>query len=224
MKKRSAGNKSQPNKQPIPPNATSASQNSYKDNTKGQNSGTPFVQVATIFLSVLAFAAVSYQGYVARDTEKRQLRAYIGVVPGDVVEFLAGKQVIKLLRKNYGATPAYEVGFSTINATIGLLTDPLTPNGGCQYLEPQKTIDGYSSLFTMFPGVEMKYELTLNNIFNEDQINAVKAGHAFFIYHGTVCYKDAFDVTHYTNYCFYYTGNDMVAKNAEWCVVHNNSD
>jgi hypothetical protein len=58
----------------------------------------------------------------AKDTEQRQLRAYVGIIPGDVENFGEDTFEIKLIRKNYGQTPAYDVGFSQV------YVDVLPPN------------------------------------------------------------------------------------------------
>jgi hypothetical protein len=48
---------------------------------------------------------------VSRDTERGQLRAYVGTIPGDVEKFGdAENQRFTLTVKNFGDTPAYDVG------------------------------------------------------------------------------------------------------------------
>ena len=40
----------------------------------------------------------------------------------------------------------------------------------------------------------------------------------------TVCSRDAFGASHFTNYCWMYKGTSMTAKDAEGCLGHNDSD
>jgi hypothetical protein len=55
--------------------------------------------------------AASRQASIAEDTEKRQLRAYVGTVPGDIENFGdMAKQRFVLTVRNFGETPAYNVG------------------------------------------------------------------------------------------------------------------
>ncbi len=66
----------------------------------------------------MAAAFSWYQGWVARDTEKRQLRAYIGVIP-PVDNQVANafippvKPLIRLTPRNFGLTPAYNATHKT---------------------------------------------------------------------------------------------------------------
>ena len=67
--------------------------------------------------------------------------------------------------------------------------------------------------------------LTLTNNFPTPQLDMVRndSGMILIIY-GTLCYRDAWARSHYTNYCFIYKGRSMSAKDADWCLTHNDSD
>jgi hypothetical protein len=164
------------------------------------------------------------------DQEKRQLRAYIGVALGDVEDFgEVGKQRVHLVRKNFGLTPAYDVGFSAVGSFV-VATDVLATGatfdikmGGIDCAEPNA-----AGLVTMFPSAELP--LTIGTIGNQSpvatakDIENVKSGKAAFVYFGSVCYHDAFAVPHFTHYCYLYTGTSMTSKDAEPCLKFNDAN
>lgn len=170
---------------------------------------------------------------VMGDTERRQLRAYVGMAPGDVEDFgVEGKQRIRFVRKNYGSTPAYNVGYSKIGLGIihpGQSID--TGQEGCA----QPLINRQ---LTLFPTVELPWTVVigknenvkpgsaevLTGVFSREQIQLVKSGDMQFVYWGTVCYHDAFGAPHFTNYCWIYKGQSMTTKDADACLQHNDSD
>lgn len=175
-----------------------------------------------LIASLVQIGKSSDQIDIARDTEQRQLRAYVGVIPGDVESFgVAGEQKFKILRKNYGTTPAYDVGFSVVGEGV---FDPtqFNPNGaaGIQGCSKPPGI----GLITMFPGTELPFAVTLPTKYPSDQIDKVRLGKWFFAYWGNICYKDSWDRSHFTDYCWTYKGADMSAKTAEGCLTHNNSN
>jgi hypothetical protein len=196
-----------------------------KNTSNDKNSWIERLGVAFIGLGFLATAAAAainaWQASVSRDTEERQLRAYVGVVPGAVENFgEPTKLVIRMSRKNYGATPAYEVGFSSTNVIISPLNAVL-PDVATPCVSPN-----YSGLVTMFPGTELP--LTTNVVgadkISVNDINSVKIGAAALYFWGDVCYKDTFGKPHYTKYCWIYKGESMAAKDADECLQHNDSN
>jgi hypothetical protein len=128
-----------------------------------------------------------------QDTEHRQLRAYVGMAPGDVEDFgVAGKQRIKFVRKNYGGTPAYNVGFSQIGLSIVKYGEAInTGDTGCG----NPVVAGQ---ITMFPTVELPWNVIIGKntdvdpasakklaAFTPEQIQLVKSGDLIFVYWGT---------------------------------------
>lgn len=70
---------------------------------------------------------------VVRDQEQRQLRAYVGVIPGDVESFDDNLKMKYNYRiKNYGATPAYHIYSSHQDGDIMLETSYPKTMGGCE--------------------------------------------------------------------------------------------
>jgi hypothetical protein len=154
--------------------------------------------------------------------------------PGDIEDFgISGKQRIKFIRKNYGATPAYEVGFSKIGLSIISEGEPI--DTGASDCGTPPAITGQ---ITMFPTVELPWNVIigkspditpqsvakLGGLFTPEQVQLVKSGDRRFVYWGTVCYQDTFKALHFTNYCWMYKGSSMTARDADACLTHNDSN
>jgi hypothetical protein len=84
----------------IPQNNEPASPNNEKATKKTHT----WLEKSAAAIAVLAFLAAASQGWIARDSEKRQLRAYLLFESGKVEK---GDLTIKI--KNSGITPAYSV-------------------------------------------------------------------------------------------------------------------
>lgn len=161
---------------------------------------------------------------IMQDTEQRQLRAYVGVIAGDLENFgVVGKMAVKMVRKNYGSTPAYEVGFSAIGTDIIRTNASFTVNAGiCSQPNAKASIAG---LITMFPTVELPLTVKFNELkISDADLAAIRNGDSQFVYYGDVCYRDTFGKVHYTNYCYMYKGTSMTAKDADGCLIHNDSN
>jgi hypothetical protein len=154
-----------------------------------------------------------------QDTERRQLRAYVGIVPGDVDNFGdQEKQTFTFIRKNYGMTPAYNLNWTFAGQKVIKRGEPIpVPNVG--HVDSQ-------NLFTIFPTMELPFHISKTPI-PKDQLTAVRQstdGNIQFVYYGTITYDDAFGLPHYTKYCWMFTGENMTGKDAEACVGNNDSD
>jgi hypothetical protein len=171
------------------------------------------------------WSAANEQLKTMQDTEQRQLRAYVGIIPGDVENFGSPDAFrLKLVRKNYGMTPAYDMGFTVVGSDI---IDPKQPvitgvSGAQGCVKPN-----FQGLITMFPGAELPLTITLSqHNFSPERIGYVKNGNGtlVFMYWGNICYNDAWNHPHFTDYCWMYKGTDMSAKAADGCLTHNNSN
>src|SRR5580692_2690709 len=128
-----------------------------------------------IFL-VLTFAATATaacytrkQWLTAEDSEKRQLRAYVGYVAGGVENFGdAQKQIFRMTRKNYGITPAYNV-FSPPTAH-----DVLRIGGSLPATFPTQA-PNMRETATLFPTGENKLNITGNQM-SQTQNDLARAG------------------------------------------------
>jgi hypothetical protein len=136
-----------------------------------------------------------------KHSNERQLRAYVGFAPGDVEDFgIAAKQRVRFGRKNYGLTPAYNVGQSTVGFSIIKQGDNVDTSKEDSCGSPK--IQG---LVTMFPSADLPWTVTIDpKLFDSQLVQLVKTGDRLFVYWGNVCYHDTFGNPHYTNYCWMY--------------------
>ena len=190
-----------------------------------------WIELGTLFLVIATTALLVIQDVILHSSDEtfgrtlelqkgsneRQLRAYVGMTPGDVEDFgVSDKQRVRFIRKNFGSTPAYEVGFSTVGLSTIKIGEPInTGPGGC-------TTSMIPGQITMFPTVELPWIIIISGpVFTPDQIQLVKSSNRQFVYWGTICYNDTFAKPHFTNYCWMYKGSSMTARDAEACLTHN---
>ena len=162
--------------------------------------------------------AATRQAEIAEDTEKRQLRPYVGTIPGMVENFGdPGRQRFTLTVENFGNTPAYDVGslisYNGVYKNISVVVGPECGNPAIK------------QLVSLFPKGDFKFYFgTPTYTIPKDQFDSVLNGHLIYAYWGTICYRDAFNAVHYTNYCWSWSGKALTSENAEGCPQHNDSD
>jgi hypothetical protein len=176
-----------------------------------------------------------YQVYISRDTERRQLRAYVavsdfGVLCCDVDIERSGyqerKKFARIVVKNGGITPAssvqvsvgtaeYQRGLpfpSNINygavATAGKIT--VTPNG-----EPIVTPASY---YILQGSVE-----TFQSLINVPQMLRTKNGLSNTVVFGTISYIDVFGQNNYIVFCRIWEVYADGADGYPDCPEHNNA-
>jgi hypothetical protein len=181
------------------------------------------ITAGLFIVSLIQIGKSTDQISVMQDTEHRQLRAYVGVIPGDVENFgIPDETRFKIIRKNYGMTPAYDVGFSIVGYEITDINQ-LTI-GGSSGVQGCAKKPG-TELITMFPGTELPWTVNVKgNPFTADQIDNVRNDKLVFSFYGNVCYNDAWERPHFTDYCWTYKGTDMSGKIADGCLIHNSSN
>jgi hypothetical protein len=193
-----------------------------------------WVDKGTLVVLILAFLAAIYAGYeasrladgtdrlvtTADDSAKRQLRAYVGIVPGDIENFGdREKQVFTMTRKNYGPTPAYDLIVTSVGQSIIKIGDPI-PSG---IVPPPPDIRG---TITLFPSAELPFRVNrIAPTIGADLISALmQSDNVQFVYWGALEYHDAFDKRHTTNFCFMYARGKTTTKDVDGCLGHNDSD
>jgi hypothetical protein len=155
--------------------------------------------------AVLAAIFTWWQVQVTKDTEKRQLRAYVWIAPGEIEGFKVGQVPrIPVTIRNGGATPAYLTG------TLLALRRESAPQPG-----------QHVSLQTNFPPLQPLSEgrgdfifqdhtltLLVPNLAPLDQltVDRVQQGEWAVYVFGRVNYKDVFDAVHFVEFCYYWTG------------------
>lgn len=167
-------------------------------NSGGEPPKKHFLDWCTFGAAVLAgiaatFAAVftGQQAGIARDTEKRQLRAYVGVefpdkfckVDADTVEILA-------IAKNFGLTPAYEVRQMT---ALSVRSQPLPPG-----TNPPTQTSSNLAFVTAYPQSPEVFSQKLPKAAIAEAFTD-KTKQLYFA--GTVTYLDAFGESRYTHFC-----------------------
>jgi hypothetical protein len=167
--------------------------------------------------AAVAAGVGAWQAYVGRDTEKRQLRAYVSIAQHGIENFGQPNQVSRTIRKNYGLTPAYDL--VPAQAAIDVIrigaTLPYTFN-----INPPPPQGGY----TLFPTAEAPFEIRGHTL-SQQQIALAKAGIEYqMAVWGIFYYRDAFDTSHYTRFCWLFRGEDMTESHAEACIGHNDSN
>jgi hypothetical protein len=148
----------------------------------------------------------------------REVRAYVGVMPGDVENF-GDRQAQKftLIRKNYGTSPAYNV---FVRPTLAAVLKPSDPIPTAENLPPSG-----AGRLTLFPGMSVSFTVAGSGNATSEQVENVRQGKdAVFVYAGIVTYLDSYGEEHYTRYCWLFRGSSMSERDAEWCPGHNDAD
>jgi hypothetical protein len=168
-----------------------------------------YVAVASACSACVAALFLSYQGWVARDTAKRQLRAYVLVSQSDATISAPNNAQIRVQLKNFGLTPAYKLsGWSCmivgrfskdVVGNVGLETNfPVPPFNEKQaqntVLAPQDSEEVF--LFPHFcnGGLEEVRSIT------RDEISRIQNGTAAIYLYGEHHYFDAFGNRHFLKY------------------------
>ena len=153
---------------------------------------------------------------VMRDTETRQLRAYVGITQRGIENFGEDNQVLRTLRKNYGQTPAIDLFMSFPNIAMAQANTQFNP--ALCYPAPQA-----QNTFALFPGQELSYKVQGKTL-PPDQIDLIRKNPNFvMLFWGVLHYKDVFGIQHCTRYCWAFKGSDMTESANDICLQHNDS-
>jgi hypothetical protein len=188
------------------------------------------LEYAIFAFLVLTFVATSFaacytrnQWITADDTEKRQIRAYVGVV---AQKFEGGNPFIPpaipevhFNLRNFGTTPAFEVLHRSGTAICDY------PLPAQMDFAPDTDTKTRPEPITIFPG-------TIDNIgiyipgkraLTSEELNSISTGENKRIcFWGTVSYKDTFGYSWYTNFCYSYFGTTLKVTH-EACEGHNDA-
>lgn len=147
-------------------------------------------------LGVLAALGIGWHSnWIARDTAKRQLRAYVSVV-GCSLEDIDGRYILSAHLKNSGQTPAYNVRLSGESFAASYPLDEERPHPEIE--------EGYNA--TVGPGDEVScvYRLWINAPM--EALRRVKAGEMGFYIQGICEYEDAFAARRETKFRYVFGG------------------
>ena len=176
------------------------------------------IDILALIVAICAALGVFWQGWTISDTEKRQLRAYLGIIPGGVDNFGdPTTQTFNYIVKNYGQTPAYDVfDFPSVPYMIQV--------NGPVIASPTERPKDVIATFTIFPGREHP-KRGIGTTIQKRENDLIASGTGYqLVYSGVIFYKDALGTDHYTRYCFMYKGGSMTSHETDTCYAHNDSN
>jgi hypothetical protein len=154
----------------------------------------------TLFALIIYTSLTAYQAYIARDTARRQLRAYVFIEGVNIKDIGSPSgPVTTVVVKNTGLTPAYKV---THTEGYNIVDWPLT--------QPLPSLADMSVLATG-GDVQMmsRFDLGPNNVTGKSKrrkpidpatgAGLVQGTKVLFLY-GEILYTDTFGKHHYTRY------------------------
>jgi len=137
---------------------------------------------------------------VMHDTGERQLRAYISITPGLVIEQDDANNIrfeFQPWIKNTGQTPAYEVKYS---ARSVISTYPLPDD----FTFPVVGTGVYTSSSVLGSGEQLFAVIAADSMYATAELAAIKApGNRRIWVYGTVEYTDVFEKKRSTKFCFF---------------------
>jgi len=165
--------------------------------TKPEKRKRPLVEIFAVAIAVIAAAAAFWQGWIARDTEKRQLRAYVAMLKGIVAPgFSASATHIAFAYRNFGQTPAYHVHVRYCRDVIPMPPPPdrIIPISNCA--------TGTNVADTiLFPQIEVTPPITVAPPLSEQEISSVSGRQSYIAWYGTFEYSDIFRAKLTTEFC-----------------------
>ena len=132
-----------------------------------------------------------------REFWRKQMRAYVGVRVGEAFYQERDKNVrfeVRPLLINSGHTPAHDVAY---DIRCDVLPIPIS-NGHDFHLQPQNSVAG-PVVGPQQPAIMTAF---VDRFYPDEEVERIKAGRdkALCVW-GTVRYKDAFGLSHFTNFC-----------------------
>lgn len=166
-----------------------------------------------------------WQAILIRDSEHRQLRAYVGIdIPTPLTTAVSSLKNLTghLKLRNFGQTPALSVVFQ---ADMDVRDYPLAPDNSFveRFVEPPESI-------TVFPGTSNLWGVDANlkhPLSDKDLFDIRDGSHRRLYLWGKVQYLDIFNCQHYTNFCISLSGltTDAVGSiKMEPCSKYNDSN
>lgn len=161
------------------------------------------IDILALVIASIAAVSSAWQGFVARDTEEKQLRAYVSARANHIYAFSDKIPVeIKVALQNHGDTPANDI---KVTANIAVLPFPIKEG----FSFPTET-NTARSVSTLHP--DQVIEARPNRVLTTEQIATVVANKDARVYvYGTVFYKTIFDSVSYkqTRFCYSVWGKDL---------------
>jgi hypothetical protein len=189
---------------------SSQPQKKHRDAFEWTTLVTAIIGVVLLFLYT---GITGYQAYIARDTERHQLQAYLGVTGSLSPPDKSGSAYVTILVHNYGQTPA-------------IRTDVLSGGfvGPTALREEQLPFARYKAVrnsneLIIFPTQE--YPATISPPFLKDELQKLTSVENAAFAHGTILYEDIFGVHHETKFCFYWLKGNILSGSHGFCLYGN---
>ena len=161
-----------------------------------------YIGIAQIIVFFLQLIVFGYQARMLRqtvnvmnDTEIRQLRAYISVVPMITKPETGKTPVANVIIKNYGQTPAYKFT-QVVGIGLGISFDTLRPP------------DNYPRLSkaTLTPTDTLGIQTSGAWAFSDKEISELNSGTKTIWVHGEINYEDTFGIKRFKKYRYFIGG------------------
>jgi hypothetical protein len=152
----------------------------------------------TVIFTGLSYCVFNSQLVVSRDTEERQLRAYVLPSESEIVKLSEGEPVsATVVIHNFGLTPGYRMrGWGGIE-----IVDLRFPYS----LKPPPT-QQWQSLGYLAPGAISKLHTQTPEKLTDGQVRGLKGGYVAVFIWGRVEYTDTFRHPHWTTFTRFYGG------------------
>jgi type II secretory pathway pseudopilin PulG len=166
----------------------------------------------SVVIAVLAFLVAAWQAYIANDTEKRTLRAYVGIVDHHIENVaLDGAPHVQVMIKNFGSTPASNVTY-WIASKFDRYPKPI--DLPVQPFKPDKVVlfptDGFTATFDIG---------ALNKV---DMAGLNEGSRRLYVY-GEIDYRDAFEARWCTRFRLIY-GSQQMLKIGRMALAENGKE
>ncbi len=180
---------------------------------------TGFFAFVAAFGAILAAIFSGWQAWVAGDNEIRQLRAYVHITGGTISGSGSTDGPLDITVrpgiKVFGQTPAGQ-----IIVPWNLVVDrwPMTDAFQFSYLKTEM-----QSTSSQAPSVEAPIDAKKHTI-TKDEMTAIHAGTKRLYAYGTVLYRDVFNKSRFTNFCWSFDFEGIAKREAADCPIHNGAD
>jgi hypothetical protein len=136
---------------------------------------------------------------IAKDTEKRQLRAYVVIGRMDLHRFGVGNiPQIQGIIENIGQTPAHGAGWESGINIFEYKANPTFTYDRCSVIRRLPEYPQWAF------GKTSPVDKERPTAFTVDEIKRVQDGRAAIYFHGRLCYLDIFEEEHFTDFCIYW--------------------
>lgn len=136
---------------------------------------------------------------IAKDTERRQLRAYLVIGRMEILRFGVGNMAhVEGVIENIGQTPAHDAGWQSGINLFDLRAQPTFTYDDCTSLRKSSEYPRWSL------GKNAAVEKDRRTVFTADEIKLVQDSTAAVYFHGRLCYLDIFEEEHLTDFCMYW--------------------